>query len=180
MACVISAAAAGSSARSPVALRIRVVEVDGRRQHLVVDGERVMTASRPAGGAESGVRSSTWSTRRQLVGVVPEDLLDGHRLEAIVVRRRGAVRVDVGDRRRFKRRAAQGHLHPRTAPSPSLRRRRDMDGDLPTSVADHLGVHPGAAGRASSYSSSDKGRLSKEEIDRMVEEAEKHSQKIRS
>src|SRR5205823_2466322 len=81
----------------------------------------------------------------ETVGVLAESLLDGERLELVVVGRGRAVRVDVADL--FGRDAGvrDGPPHGAHGAGRGLVGHRDVEGVAGHSVADHLGVNPCAA-----------------------------------
>src|ERR1044071_611353 len=80
-----------------VALGVWVDVVDGRREPPVVDGEDGEDRLDAARGAEQVAGHRLRRTHRELVGVLAERLLDGERLELVIVGRRSPVRVDVAD-----------------------------------------------------------------------------------
>jgi hypothetical protein len=85
--------------------------------------------------------------------VLAEQVLDRERLDAIVVRRRGAVRVDVADLPRRDAGLPDGHVHDAHRSAAVLGRRRDVVRISGHAVADDLGVDPRARAMADSRSS---------------------------
>ena len=63
-----------------IAVDVRVVEVDGGRQELMMDGEDRDAGLEPARGAEQVPGHRLGRRDRHLVGVIAEDALDGQRL----------------------------------------------------------------------------------------------------
>src|SRR6267142_610754 len=78
-----------------VAVRVGRLVVDRGRQHAVIEREHRGDRLDAAGGAEEVARHRLGRRHGQLARVVAEDALDGDGLELVVVRRRGAVGVDV-------------------------------------------------------------------------------------
>ena len=84
-----------------VALGIGLFVVDRRRDPAVVQRERGVDRLDAAGAAEQVAGHRLGRAHRDARGVLAEDALDRLRLVDVVVRRRGAVRVDVVDLERI-------------------------------------------------------------------------------
>ena len=100
-----------------------------------------MPASRPPAAPSRWPVIDLVDDTASLSRVVAEAALDGQRLERVVVRRRGAVRVDVVDLRRARcRRSRAPSLITRTRAVAVLGRRGDVVRVGRHAVADQLGV----------------------------------------
>ena len=127
-----------------------------------------------AGGAEQMPGHRFRRGDRQLVGVLAEQILDRERLDAIVVRRRRAVRVDVADLLRRDVGLPEGHVHDAHRPAAVLGRRRNVIRVAGHAVADDLGVDSRAArdGRFALFENDHAGPLADDEpIALLVERA---------
>ena len=82
---------------------------------------------------------------RQAPGVLAKDVLDGRRLEAVVVWRRGAVRVDVAHVGRLQpavaRRISQCRAHDFSRARALVLGLDHVERVVAAAVADHLAVH---------------------------------------
>src|SRR5439155_27207175 len=94
-----------------IALRIRVVEIDGRGEHAVADGQQADDRLDAAGGRDQVPHHALGAGDPDLVGVVPEGPLDGERLDRVVDGGAGPVRVDVVDVRGIEPRVGQSLFH---------------------------------------------------------------------
>src|ERR1700674_240080 len=77
-----------------VALRVRVVQVDRRRQQTAVEREHARGGLEGAGGAQQVTVDGFGRADRELVGVVAEDGLDGFRLGHVAQLGRRSMGVD--------------------------------------------------------------------------------------
>ena len=78
----------------------RIVEVERRRHDLVADGQHAEDRLDGAGRAEQMAdRRPWWTTSTPSVGALPDQALHGGELDLVAERRRGAMGVDVVDRR---------------------------------------------------------------------------------
>ena len=105
-----------------------------------------MPASRPPAAPSRWPVIDLVDDIASLLRVLAEAALDGDRLDLVVERRRGAVRVDVVDLVGLRcRPCAAPSASTRTAPSPSSDGAGDVIGVGRHAVADELGVDPRAA-----------------------------------
>ena len=128
-----------------VAFRRRVVEVEGRRHHAIVDGEDRVDRLDASRRAEHMADRRLGRRHRYAVGGSAEQPLDRGQLNVVAERGRGGVGVDVVDVLGIELGARQRRGHG-AVPAGAVRRRRgDVVGVAGQAVADELGVNPGAA-----------------------------------
>src|ERR1041384_7356228 len=84
-------------------------------------------------------------TDRELPRMLTERLFDGHRLELVVIRRRGAMRVDITNILRLGSRIGERLLHYAHGAGSCLVRHRDMKCIASHAIPDQLAIDAGAA-----------------------------------
>lgn len=101
-----------------ITVGIRILEIDRGRDHLSLNRLHAYDRLDATGGAEQVTGHRFGRTDRDPARVVAEDLLDRKGLKLVVVRRRGAVGVDIIDLqgRRRSTRQCPGHRHRQPLP----------------------------------------------------------------
>ena len=119
--------------------------IDGRRRDLFANRQNRDARLKPAGAAQQMPGHGLGGTDRQLVGMVAERALDGHRLQLVAELGRSAMRVDIADLFRLDPRVAQGIAHHAERAFAIFGRRGDVKGIGAHAVADNLGQNRRAA-----------------------------------
>ena len=94
-----------------VALGIGVIEVDGRRRHLITQRKNAENTFDYAGGTQQVAGHRLGRAHRETCGMSPKSLFDRDGFRAISEHGRGRVGVQILDCRRIEPRIAQGIAH---------------------------------------------------------------------